>query len=403
MVPRSLTGRVDELLRNYGKMVLLSGPRQVGKTTLAEQLAQRRGGAQQFNWDVLTDQRKLLKTPYFFAEQTSPEAELVIFDEIHKYARWKNYLKGAFDRWGREYQFLVTGSDRLDLFKRGGDSLMGRYLAVPLFPFTLGELRGELPPLRRLGELLQTGPSHADSRRNDYESLLALGGFPEPFVRQERSFYELWAADRRALLIRQDIRDATRIREISLLEMLGHLLPERVGSPLSINALREDLGVAFETVRDWVSVLGQFYFLFLMSPFTAGMARTLRKEQKAYLFDWGELDEPGARFENLVALHLHKAVCTWRALGEGECALHYLRDKEKREVDFVIVHRRRAVCLVEAKVGTLEPSKHLEYYQARLGVPAVQLVHTPGVLRRIRRDPHPLWVASADRWLACLP
>ena len=403
MIPRTLTTPIDRMLREYGKMIFLSGPRQVGKTTLADLVAAARGGGQRFNWDVITDQKRLLKEPYFFSDRTEPGQRLVLFDEIHKYARWKNYLKGAFDRYGHEYHFLVTGSGRLDLFKKGGDSLMGRYLALPLFPLTVGELAGKIPPLEQFQNVLDSGPPDGSSNRSAYESLYSLGGFPEPFTRQEQSFYNLWTAERRTLLIRQDIRDATRIREISLLEMLGHLLPERVGSPLSINSLREDLGVAFETVRDWVRVLAQFYYLFLVPPFTAGLARTLRKESKAYLYDWAELEDPGTRFENLVALHLQKAVGTWRSLGEGECGLHFLRDREKREVDFVVVHKRRPVCLVEAKLREEEPSKDLEYFQARLDIPAVQLVHTPGVLRRLTRGRRKLWVASANRWLACLP
>jgi predicted AAA+ superfamily ATPase len=403
MLDRTLTPQVDRLLRDFGKMIFLSGPRQVGKTTLAAMVADRRGGGQRFNWDVITDQKRLLKDPYFFAEHTAPEQRLVLFDEIHKYARWKNYLKGAYDLHGREYQFLVTGSGRLDLFRKGGDSLMGRYFAVPLFPLTVGELAGHLPPWSQFLALLKDGPAKASAPRSAYESLHDMGGFPEPFLRQEQSFYNLWSAERRALLIRQDVRDATRIREISLLQMLAHLLPERVGSPLSLNALREDLGVAFETVRDWVNVLAQFFYAFLVPPYTASLSRTLRKEQKAYLFDWAELEDPGARFENLVALHLRKAVDTWRSLGEGECSLSYIRDKEKREVDFVLLQRRRPVCLIEAKRADIQPSSHLMYFQDRLGLPAVQLVHAPGVLRRLRRGKHILWVASADRWLSCLP
>ncbi len=403
MLERTLTARVDLLLQDYKKMVFLSGPRQVGKTTLAMQVADRRGGGQRFNWDVITDQKRLLKHPYFFTEHTAPEQRLVLFDEIHKYSRWKNYLKGAYDLHGRDYQFLVTGSGRLDLFQRGGDSLMGRYLSVPLFPLTVGELAGRLPSFSQFLAVLRDGPAKASAPRSAYPALNTLGGFPEPFVRQEQSFYNIWSAERRTLLIRQDVRDATRIREISLLEMLGHLLPERVGSPLSLNALREDLGVAFETVRDWVQVLARFFYVFLVPPFTASLARTLKKEQKAYLFDWAELEDPGARFENLVALHLKKAVDTWRSLGEGECGLSYIRDKEKREVDFVLLHRRRPVCLIEAKRADTQPSSHLEYFQDRLGLPAVQLVHAPGVLRRLTRGKHTLWVVSADRWLECLP
>jgi len=394
---------LDYVLQSLGKMAFVSGPRQVGKTTLARQYAAQRHGSQYFNWDIVTDQKKLLKTPYFFSEMPGAEHKLVIFDEIHKYARWKNYLKGAYDGFASDYQFLVTGSGRLDLFKKGGDSLLGRYFSVPLFPLTIGELGHRAVSF---AQFLHTVASDLPERGDDdhLSQLMVFGGFPEPYVRQEQAFYRLWSAERRTLLIRGDIRDATRIREMSLVEMLAHLIPERVGSPLSYNSLREDLGVAFETVRDWVQVLAQFYYLFHVHPYRARLNRVLRKEAKVYLFDWAELTEPGPRFENLVALHLLKATKTWQAAGEADVGLYYLRDKEKREVDFVITNGRQPACLIEVKLSDPEPSKALWYFQERLEVPfAVQVVSQTGVLKRYRQGKRILWVASADQFLRCLP
>lgn len=411
MLVRTLGRHIDHLFKAYGKMVFLSGPRQVGKTTLAKAYAAERGGAQYFNWDVLSDQRRMANAPYFFSE-SEPDVSaagrpgLVVFDELHKYARWKAYLKGAYDAFVPQYQFLVTGSGRLDLFKRGGDSLVGRYLSVPLFPLSVGELTGRLPTWDQFVAGLEAVPVARRTDSDAYRTLALVGGFPEPFLRQERSFYELWSAERRVALVREDVRDATRIRDLSLLEMLTHLLPERVGSPLSINALREDLGLAFETVRDWLGVLGQFYYLFTLLPYSGRLTRALRKEAKVYLHDWAELDDPARRFENLVAAHLLKAVRTWNAMGAGGLDLWYVRDKEKHEVDFLITRKNRPQLLVEAKLADEEPSPHLRYFQERLRVPiAVQLLGRPGVLRRLgtRSGEPPLWVASADRWLAMLP
>lgn len=406
MIPRTVLQTVSTVLERYGKMVFLSGPRQVGKTTFARAYQKRFPQSFYFNWDELHHQKLLLKDPYFFQKQNRDPARpfLVILDEIHKYARWKNYLKGAFDGFKEEFRFLVTGSGRLDLFKKGGDSLLGRYFSARLFPLSLGELNKSFPSLEDFKFRLHEMPGPSQARRKAYEQLFDMSGFPEPFLKAEKRFYRLWSKERKTLLLREDIRNASNIREISLLEMLSHLIPERIGSPLSLNALREDVGVAFETIREWMLLLEQFYYLLRLTPYSRNVARTLKKEAKAYLYDWVEIEDSGARFENLAALHLWKAVHMWRDAGEESVSLHYLRDKDKREVDFVLVDKTSPFCLIECKTGEEDLSPSLVYFQNKLRIPtAVQLVHKPGICKKIKEGKWVRWVVSADRWLALLP
>jgi uncharacterized protein len=404
MIERSALQLLRQVVTGYHKMAFLSGPRQVGKTTLSQAFQKDFSRGAYVNWDVLTDQKKILKDPYFFErlDRDPSQPTLVIFDEIHKYARWKNYLKGVYDRFKADFRFVVTGSGRLELFKKGGDSLLGRYLSVPLFPLSIGELAGKRPTLADFKLHLHDLPDKP--LPGSYTGLFHWSGFPEPFVRAESPFYQLWFQERKSLLIREDIRNASAIRELSQLEMLSHLLPERVGAPLSINSLREDIGVAFETVRDWLLLLDQFFYSFRIQPFAGKIARSLKKESKVYLYDWVEVPTEGYRFENLVALHLLKAARTWTAAGEGEVGLHYLRDKEKRETDFVLTHRMRPICLIECKYTQTELDPSLVYFQKKLNIPvAVQLVHQSGIARKISDAGYVRWIVSADRWLQILP
>jgi uncharacterized protein len=406
MIERNISGPVYDTLEEDRKMVFLSGPRQVGKTTLARRCQEKYAQSLYFNWDTIPDQKKLLKDPYFFEKENRDARQpfLVVWDEIHKYARWRNYLKGAYDRFQNDFRFLVTGSGRLELFKKGGDSLLGRYLGLPLHPLTVGELVGTSTRWDDFKQALQNLPSRPAGATDACDGLFRFSGFPEPFLRARVEFYNRWFEARKTLLLREDIRDASRLREISLLEMLSHLIPDRVGSPLSLNALKQDIGVAFETVRDWVLLLEQFFYLFRVYPFAGSLKRSLRKEAKAYLYDWAEVSEEGPRFENMTALHLLKAVQIWRSTGQGAFALHYIRDKEKREVDFAIVEKGRPVCLVECKRADEEPAPALLYFQAKLAVPvAVQLVHKKGVCKRLTYGGRMQWIVSADHWLSILP
>lgn len=406
MIQRTASHLIHNVIETFNKMAFVSGPRQVGKTTLAKSYQQRFEQSLYLNWDSAAHKKKILKDPFFFEKENRDPGKpfLLIFDEIHKYARWKNYLKGAYDQYQDEFRFLITGSGRLELFKKGGDSLLGRYFSVPLFPLSIGELGGKLTRLKEFKSFLNNPPSASAENHRRYLELFRFSGFPEPFSKGTEDFYNLWSSERKTLLVREDIRDASAIREISLLEQLAHLVPDRVGNPLSINSLREDVGVAFETIREWLLLLEQFFYLFRVTPFTGDLKRSFRKKPKVYLYDWVEIEEEGRRFENLVALHLLKAVQTWRAVGESNVELHFIRDKEKREVDFVLSEKGRVFCLVECKTSEETLSPHLFYFQQKLKVPfAVQLVHKPGVCKKIRLKGFTQWVLSADRWLLGLP
>jgi hypothetical protein len=367
---RSLASPLAEFA--HEKFVLLSGPRQVGKTTLARAWAGEQG--RYLTWDAPPDRRRILKDEPF-----TMTGRLVL-DELHKYPRWKSYLKGLYDTSHEKMEVVVTGSARLDVYARGGDSMLGRYEQLRLHPLTLGELtHGTIPePPVSWVDLLPPRGTHSAL----LDQLETFGGFPEPFENGTRRFHVRWSARRQDLLLRQDLRELTQIRAHALVEHLWLLLPDRVGSPLSVNALREELGVAHDTVSSWLDVLERLYLTFRLKPHVVRRSRSLTKERKLYLLDWSQLEDPGARFENLVASHLLKSVQLWSDLGYGDYDLAYHRDREKREVDFVVLDRRRPIALIECKLTDEAPSPSLLRLGEILGpVPRIQLLRRPGIDR----------------------
>ncbi len=405
MIDRNLYAGARKILNDYGKMLFISGPRQAGKTTLAKKLLEASGQGTYFNWDIINHQKKLIADPYFFEKENRDPARkfMVILDEIHKYGKWKNYLKGAYDAYSADFSFLVTGSGRLDLFKKGGDSLLGRYLPLQLFPLSLGEIIGNEPDWGKFKKSLSTMGKGTGSRKI-YRRLLEFSGFPEPYTKQNREFYNMWAQERKKLLIKDDIRSAYAIREISNIEILSNLLPGRVGSPLSINSLREDVNAAFDSIKDWLLILEQFYYLFRLKPFSRRISRSLKKEAKAYLYDWVEVPDEALRFENITAMHLYKAVSLWRALGQANTELFYLRDKEKREADFLLTENGRPFIIIECKHASEEISENMLTFQKKTGVPlAIQLLHKQGVTKKTTLNGQTQWVLSAEHFLELLP
>jgi predicted AAA+ superfamily ATPase len=383
---RYLTHEITRFFAEEAKMAFVAGPRQVGKTTLAKHLlSEVQMDAFYFNWDIESHRKAIIKSPEDFWKRTAVlpprRTYRISLDEIHKYPRWKRFLKGLYDATGKDIEILVTGSGRLDLYQRGGDSLLGRYHLYHLHPFTLGEMlrddRNTVHPPEKFWQNLKEGqvPAGAgDGLRN----LETLTGFPEPLFSGSESRLRRWRRSHQTLVIREDLRDLTRIREIGLIESLAMLLPERIGSPLSINALREDLGVNFMTVQGWMGALERLYFIFKIRPYAGRLARTLRREEKVYLFDFSTIEDPGARFENLVALHLHKLCEAWTDWGFGDFILYYVRDREKREVDFLITDRQKPYALVEAKLTARDVDPNLRYFFDRLKPRyAVQCVRNP--------------------------
>lgn len=296
----------------------------------------------------------------------------MVLDEIHKDRRWKGRLKGLFDKHGAGDGIVVTGSARLDLYRKGGDSMMGRFLPYRLHPLSVAETDKSISP----DEIFKT-----QIPAQPFDELLTLGGFPEPFFLGRHNHAKRWSRLRLERLLYEDVRDLKSIGDIAGLQTLADLLPTKVGGLLSMNSLREDVGVAYATIRSWVQVFEALYHCFLVRPYSRKMARALTAMPKLYLFDTLAIpmESMGARLENLVALHLLKACHFWTDLAYGEFDLRYLRDKEQREVDFLMLKDGKPWFLVECKSGDTEPSTSVQHFQSALsGIDAYQLVNVPG-------------------------
>lgn len=319
------------------KMVFLGGPRQVGKTTLSKHILGK-DKAGYLSWDNAEHRERILK-------HELPPSKLWVFDEIHKYRGWRNYLKGLYDVLGKQHQILVTGSAKLDLYRYSGDSLQGRYHYLRLHPLSVAELK-----------LTSAG---------DFQSLLKLSGFPEPFFEGSDIEARRWSREYRQRLIHGDVLSLERVDDLSKLELLMLRLPSLVGSPLSINALREDLQVSHKAVSNWLNIFERLYAIFRISPFGAAKIRAVKKEQKHYQFDWSLVEDSGYRFENLVASHLLKWVHYQEDTQGRDLELRYFRDVDGREVDFVVTEKKKVLCAIECKWDDAEISRSLRYFKER--------------------------------------
>lgn len=385
---RYLTDAVHEDLDE--KMVFIGGARQVGKTTFAvDLLGKRFKSPAYFNWDNRADRREIM------AARWPGDADLIILDEIHKLRGWKNLVKGEYDKLKNRYRFLVTGSARLDIVRRAGDSLQGRYHYYRLHPFSLAEMTGRCNALKVFDEILVAPASPVP----EFDALLEFGGFPEPLFRQNMRFLRRWHNEKIERMFQDDIMSIEQVRDLARMKFLSDMLPERVGSLFSTNAAREDLEVGFKAVSNWVTVLESFYYHFRIRPFIHRWIRSIKKEPKLYLWDWSEVSDPGARFENLVAGHLLK-LCHFLYDRDGlKAELSFLRDVDKKEVDFLVTVDRKPWLAVETKLSDENVSPDLHYFKEKLKIPfAYQLIRKPGVHRLIQG----VHVISADRFLAGL-
>ena len=379
MLERSLEKLLIKSHFQSEKMAFVVGPRQVGKTTLARRLLEIRGTpGLYFNWDDLAFRRQVALDPYGFSNQpvTLPPfgKPLIVFDEIHKFPRWKSYLKGFWDTRKDTFDVLVTGSGRLDIYQKGGDSLLGRYRQYRLHPLSVREITAPevdpavADPEATVASLLAARDEAPQAARDAFAALFRWGGFPEMFVKRDLPALRLWHGERKRLIVREDLRDMTRIQLISHVEELVELLAARAGGVLSYNALREDLQVALDSVRNWVEALTRLYYVHLVRPYAKRVARAIRREPKLYLWDWSEVADDGHRFENMTANHLLKWCDFTRDFGLEPLGLHYIRDKERREVDFLITKGGAPWMLVEAKLGAGAPDPAMRYFAERLSV-----------------------------------
>jgi len=385
---RYLTTYIVDDLKD--KMVFVGGPRQVGKTTLCQNFV----GASfknyaYFNWDNRADRRTIM------AASWPGDAELLIFDEIHKYRQWKGLIKGEYDKFKDRFKFLVTGSARLDLYRKGGDSLQGRYHYYRLHPFTLAEMEGISYKSSVAGEI-SVGK---DSCQDVMDILDNFGGFPEPVMKQSKQQLRRWHNEKIERMFREDILDVQSIRDIGNMKLLSDILPSKVGALLSLNSMREDLEVSHRAVTHWMDILEAFYYHFRIYPFSAKKIRSLKKEPKLYIWDWSEVEDEAARFENLIASHLLKFV-HFITDNEGHKAeLYYLRDVDKREVDFLVTIKNKPWFAVEVKLNDAALSPSLLYFRDRLAIPHVYQVVKKEKTDKLEKG---VRIISAGKFLAGL-
>jgi predicted AAA+ superfamily ATPase len=385
MLKRSLQDAIEELALARHKMAFISGPRQCGTTTLSKQLLI--DNDLYFNWDTLKFRKIWNSSPETLAHQALRHPKpRIILDEVHKHKFWKRMLKGFFDEFGAKIQILVTGSARLNIYRKGGDSLLGRYISFRLHPFSLSEAAFSGPlTIERFVACLADGfpvlPQGNKDSADIQDKLFRFGGFPEPFLHQDEALHRIWQRSRVEKIIREDLRDLSKLPELSQIEVLAALLPDRVGSPLSISSLREDLEVAHTTVTRWLNYLEQLFYFFQIRPYSSKISRSLKREAKIYLYDWSEVENPGPRFENMIACHLLKGCHFWTDIGAANLDLFYLRNKEKQEVDFLITKNKKPWFTVEAKFADLNLDLSFKNFQKVLQVPHFQIVAASDIQR----------------------
>ena len=332
------------------RMIFIGGPRQVGKTTFAKSFLTKKSAY--LSWDDITD-RKLIQK-----HQLDTSMNIFALDEIHKYARWRTLLKGLYDKHKDHIKILVTGSARLDYFRKGGDSLFGRYHYYRMHPFSVCEIS-----------------ESESSAAHNTETLLKFGGFPEPFLKKDESFLRRWQNERNERIFHSDLRDLVTLKDYDSVELLNSTLPNRVGSLLSRTSLAEDLEKSPNTIESWLTLLENIYSCYRISPFGSPKIKALKKQQKLYLWDWSVIESAGPRFENMVASHLLKYCHFMEDTLGYKMELRYLRDIDGHEIDFVVLNNKAPLFAVECKTGEKSISPHIEYFKTRTKIPKFYQVH----------------------------
>ncbi len=347
----NMRAQIEQQLRKdlEKKMVLLSGPRQTGKTFLAKQLMKYFDHPVYLNYDHTEDREIILRRMW------ASKTDYIIFDEIHKMPEWKNFLKGIFDTRAPHLRILVTGSARLEIFRRSGDSLAGRFFASHLFPLTPAEVR-----------------EHESTCT--FDQLFERSGFPEPCLAESREDASRWRNQYLDTVILQETTDLWRIHEINEMKSLIGLLRHRVGSTLSYRSLSEDLAISPNTVKRYIEILEALYIIFILPPYSKRLQRSISREPKFYFFDWQLPVSDGAKLENMVAVTLLKHITARNDfLGTRE-SLHYIRTRDGRETDFLLASEEEPQLLIEVKSNEKTTSKNMIWFSNQLQIPAIQLV-----------------------------
>ena len=393
---------------NFGRqMRFIAGPRQCGKTTLAKQiLTLAKNKKFYYNWDRKEIRDRYRQEPSFLSvdilDARIGVKHWVCLDEIHKYPNWKNILKDFFDTHENRINFIVTGSARLDLLRKSGDSLAGRYFLFNLNPFILSELLDKpldsILPEDNSIDYIEKMITNKRFEQDSLDLILKFSGFPEPLLRQNSLFAKKWHDSYIERIVKEDIRDLSQIRHIEKVMDLIFLLPDKIGSPFSINSLRKDLELNFNTVKNYINYLILGYVMFALSPFHKKDTRLNKKEKKIYFYDWAVIKDKAKRFENFVAMELKTRVDTWNDRLEDDYDLMYVRTKDGKESDFLILKNKEPFCLFEVKLSSSSISKHHYLHSRLLGdIPFVQLVKEPKILKITNKS---FYIVSASRFFS---
>ncbi|MBF0362057.1 MAG: ATP-binding protein [Oligoflexia bacterium] len=405
---------IEELLEETeikDKMVFIAGSRQCGKTTIAKNWLNKHTCQEHYyNWDTQTVKKLFRQDPLFFESEvrTKNKKSKLVFDEIHKMVKWKNYLKGCYDEFREHVDFLVTGSARLDFFQKSGDSLVGRYHLLHMFPLILPEVLNKIKSFKfafdfntklNLDQLADKAFCDRSSK-DAVESLLKFSGFPEPFLKATQRSYNLWSREYTSRILREDLRDLTRIMDVIRVEEAMELLVPTVSSTLSLNGLTEDLKCSYQSVKTTINALEKLFVIICIRPWFKSIKYSISKERKLYFLDWSRCpNEGGARFENFMAIQLYAYVQILKDSGVANAELFYLRNKQKSEVDFLITINKKPYLMIEIKVSDENPSKSILSFGRELNCTLlIQAVQTSNVLKK--RDG--VWIVSADRLLLYL-
>lgn len=370
---RYLYSEIKEIINK--KLVLISGPRQVGKTTLAKTIFR---SFEYLNYDHLADRKKIIK------EEWDRSKDILILDEIHKMKKWKLWLKGIYDTESMS-KIIVTGSARLDAHKRVGDSMAGRFFQYHLLPLDLKELK----------------QNKYGNTEDNLENLLLLSGFPEPFLGNSLSFYRKWRRTHLDVIIKQDLVEQETIKRIADLSTLVELMTERVGSVFSYNSIKEDLLTDDKSVRRWMLALENSYIFFKITPYSKSLKNSIKKSPKYYFYDYPRVSDPGTRLENFVALSLLKEIYYRNDVLGEEFSLHYLRDKHQHEVDFLICSDKKPLLMIEVKNSDDAPSKNFMFFESELKKqnPELKKIQLVKELKRNFSTKNEVLVTNLGDWL----
>lgn len=359
------------------KPVILVGPRQCGKTFLSQHLF--KDDCEYLNFDILTDRKKILKMDW------SINKKLLILDEIHKMKKWKNWLKGVFDSNKSKLPILVTGSANLNTYKKVGDSMAGRYFSYRLHPLDIKEILSH--------------QTKKESPEKILDRLLSVSGFPEPYLSNDTKFYTRWQQTHLDVILKNDILDTVSVKNITQLETLSLLLSERVGSTLSYNSLREDLSTDDKSVKRWVDILESSYVVFRIYPYThKSLVGGIKKAPKIYFYDYCRVENESARLENLVALSLLKEIQNRMDIKGEKFELRFLKNKQNREIDFLITKNNQPFAMIEVKQSEAEPNENFYLFDKYLpGLKKIQLVKNLKEERLTRKN---ILITPMSQWLS---